>query len=165
MSYAELYPALITKNLVQPRPRPPVPEVLPWWYKPEVSCPFHQNAPGHDLDNCFALKLEVQKLTRAGILTFKNMDPNVKDNPMPSHGPSSVKFILFYVLMVYSNMTTRSVVHVQSIQEVVERFKMICKASLIRVWFRFLDKWVLQNHKNKRWMSSFLASTFQRKSR
>ncbi|XP_050909462.1 uncharacterized protein LOC127123273 [Lathyrus oleraceus] len=36
MSYAELYPALITKNLVQPRPRPPVPEVLPWWYKPEI---------------------------------------------------------------------------------------------------------------------------------
>ncbi|XP_050896495.1 uncharacterized protein LOC127103267 [Lathyrus oleraceus] len=93
MSYAELYPALITKNLVQPRPRPPVPEVLPWWYKPEVSCPFHQNAPGHDLDNCFALKLEVQKLTRAGILTFKNMGPNVKDNPMPSHGPSSVNNI------------------------------------------------------------------------
>ncbi|XP_050888564.1 uncharacterized protein LOC127093674 [Lathyrus oleraceus] len=93
MSYAELYPALITKNLVQPRPRPLVPEVLPWWYKPEVSCPFHQNAPGHDLDNCFALKLEVQKLTRAGILTFKNMDPNVKDNPMPSHGPSSVNNI------------------------------------------------------------------------
>ncbi|XP_050878820.1 uncharacterized protein LOC127082634 [Lathyrus oleraceus] len=93
MSYAELYPALITKNLVQPRPRPLVPEVLPWWYKPEVSCPFHQNAPGHDLDNCFALKLEVQKLTRAGILTFKNMGPNVKDNPMPSHGPSSVNNI------------------------------------------------------------------------
>ncbi|XP_050920329.1 uncharacterized protein LOC127137967 [Lathyrus oleraceus] len=65
MSYAELYPALIARNLVQPRPRAPVPEVLPWWYKPEVSCPFHQNAPGHDLDNCFALKLEVQKLTRA----------------------------------------------------------------------------------------------------
>ncbi|XP_050919593.1 uncharacterized protein LOC127137151 [Lathyrus oleraceus] len=93
MSYAELYPALITKNLVQPRPRPLVPEVLPWWYKPEVSCPFHQNASGHDLDNCFALKLEVQKLTRAGILTFKNMGPNVKDNPMPSHGPSSVNNI------------------------------------------------------------------------
>ncbi|XP_050915283.1 uncharacterized protein LOC127130288 [Lathyrus oleraceus] len=93
MSYAELYPSLITKNLVQPRPRPPVPEVLPWWYKPGVSCPFHQNAPGHDLDNCFALKLEVQKLTRAGILTFKSMGPNVKDNPMPSHGPSSVNNI------------------------------------------------------------------------
>ncbi|KAI5440537.1 hypothetical protein KIW84_010140 [Lathyrus oleraceus] len=33
------------------------------------------------------------KLTRAGILTFKNMGPNVKDNPMPSHGPSSVNNI------------------------------------------------------------------------
>ncbi|XP_050915284.1 uncharacterized protein LOC127130289 [Lathyrus oleraceus] len=126
MSYAELYPALITKNLVQPRPRPPVPEVLPWWYKPEVSCPFHQNAPGHDLDNCFALKLEVQKLTRAGILTFKSMGPNVKDNPMPSHGPSSVNNIEFC-------LNEQRVTKIEEIrQSLVEIHSVLCAHGLFQ---------------------------------
>ena len=56
MTYTELYPALIERNLVQTRLPPPVPDKLPWWYKADVSCPFHQGAPGHDLEHCIALK-------------------------------------------------------------------------------------------------------------
>lgn len=60
-----------------------------------MSCAFHQNAPGHGLEDFFSLKVEVQKLTRAGILNFKNVGPNVKENPMPNHGSSSVNTIEF----------------------------------------------------------------------
>ena len=90
MSYAELYPALIQKNLVQTRTPPAIPEKLPWWYKPEASCAFHQGAQGHDLNSCMALKIEVQKLVKAGILSFKDVGPNVKTNPMPSHHVAAV---------------------------------------------------------------------------
>ncbi|KAI5445089.1 hypothetical protein KIW84_013372 [Lathyrus oleraceus] len=59
MSYAELYPSLVLKNLLQPRNPPQILEPLPWWYKPELRCAFHQGAPGHDIENCYPLKYKV----------------------------------------------------------------------------------------------------------
>src|ERR1051325_10423352 len=67
MTYTELYPALIERNLVQTRSPPLVPDKLPWWCKADMSCPFHQGAPGHDLEHCIALKAEVQRLVRANL--------------------------------------------------------------------------------------------------
>ena len=29
---------------------------------------------------------EVQKLVKSGVLSFKDVGPNVKDNPLPKHG-------------------------------------------------------------------------------
>lgn len=85
ITYTELYPMLIQKNWVQTRNPPAIPKKLPWWYKQETSCAFHQGAPGHDLNNCMALKIEVQKLMRAGILTFEGTRPNVDMNLLPNH--------------------------------------------------------------------------------
>jgi hypothetical protein len=76
MTYAELLPALIEKNLVQTRTPPPLPEKLPWWYKPDLSCVFHQGAPGHDVERCLVLKSEVQRLIKDNILSFKDQNPN-----------------------------------------------------------------------------------------
>ncbi|WJX57044.1 hypothetical protein P8452_42642 [Trifolium repens] len=76
MSYAELLPTLIEKNLVQTRAPPPVPAKLPWWYKPDLSCVFHQGASGHDVERCLVLKSEVQRLIKDNILSFKDQNPN-----------------------------------------------------------------------------------------
>jgi hypothetical protein len=76
MTYAELLPTLIEKNLVQARAPPLVPEKLPWWYKPDLSCVFHQGAPGHDVERCLVLKSEVQRLIKDNILSFKDQNPN-----------------------------------------------------------------------------------------
>jgi hypothetical protein len=75
MPYAELLPALIDKNLVRTRTPPPVPATLPRWYRSDHFCAFHQGAPGHDIERCYALKAEVQKLIRANILSFKESEP------------------------------------------------------------------------------------------
>jgi hypothetical protein len=93
MTYAELLPALIEKNLVQTRAPPPVPEKLPWWYRADHSCAFHQGAPGHDIEQCWALKYEVQKLIRANTLSFRDTNPNVQANPLPNHGSTSVNMV------------------------------------------------------------------------
>jgi hypothetical protein len=85
MTYAELFPALVHKNLVQTRSPPPIPEKIPWWYNANVTCAFHQNAPGHDLDNCWPLKNEVQRLIHAGILTFQDVGYDVQANSLPKH--------------------------------------------------------------------------------
>ena len=76
MKYAELLPALLDKNLVQTRAPPPVPERLPAGYRADLSCAFHQGAPGHDIEDCYALRTVVQRLIEANYLSFKESNPN-----------------------------------------------------------------------------------------
>ncbi|KAI5389534.1 hypothetical protein KIW84_074988 [Lathyrus oleraceus] len=85
MSYAKLYPSLVLKNLIQPRNPPQIPEPLPWWFKPELHRAFHQGAPGHDIENCYLLKYEVQKLVKSGMTSFEDCAPNVTANSLPAH--------------------------------------------------------------------------------
>ncbi len=80
MTYLELLPALLQKNLVQTKPPPRVPDVLPPGYRADLTCAFHQGAPGHDIEHCFALKKIVQKLIRANLLSFEDSTPILQAN-------------------------------------------------------------------------------------
>ena len=62
VKYAELLPTLLKENLIQTRPPLPVPKRLPMGYRVDLSCAFHQGAPGHDIEQCFAFRTVVQKL-------------------------------------------------------------------------------------------------------
>ncbi|XP_050875250.1 uncharacterized protein LOC127078874 [Lathyrus oleraceus] len=93
MTYTELYPSLLQKGLVVPRPMGPPPDRLPPWYNPNAYCPFHEGAPGHDLEGCYTLKHRVRELIESKILSFKDMGPNVKNNPLPPHGYLAVNAI------------------------------------------------------------------------
>ncbi|KAI5399013.1 hypothetical protein KIW84_064400 [Lathyrus oleraceus] len=61
--------------------------------QPDLHCVVHQGAPGHDIENCYPLKYEVQKLVKGGMLSFKDRAPNVKANPLPAHGNASVNIV------------------------------------------------------------------------
>ncbi|KAI5395988.1 hypothetical protein KIW84_062257 [Lathyrus oleraceus] len=74
MSYAELYPSLVLKNLIQPRNPPQIPEPLPWWFKPELHCAFHQGAPDHDIENYYPLKYEMVVLVSSRFMMFAISD-------------------------------------------------------------------------------------------
>ncbi|KAK2374332.1 hypothetical protein QL285_075304 [Trifolium repens] len=89
MKYADLLPALLAMNLVQTKPPPLVPERLPAWYRTDLTCAFHQGAPGHDVEHCYALKKEVQNLVCANHLSFKDSNSDVQVNPLPTMGPLS----------------------------------------------------------------------------
>ena len=69
MTYLELLPILLKDNLVQTRVPPRVPNKLSVWYQSDLSCAFHQGAPSHDIEHCFSLKIEVQKLIEANIFS------------------------------------------------------------------------------------------------
>jgi len=56
MKYADLLPMLLERNLVHTKAPLPVPARLPAGYRADLSCAFHQGAPGHDIEHCFALK-------------------------------------------------------------------------------------------------------------
>ena len=70
MTYTELYPSLLQKGLVTPRSLGPPPNPLPPWYNQDAHCPFHEGAPGHDLEGCYALKHIVRELVEKKILSF-----------------------------------------------------------------------------------------------
>ncbi|XP_050878569.1 uncharacterized protein LOC127082379 [Lathyrus oleraceus] len=93
MTYTELFPSLIKKNLVQARTPPVVPKEILWWYKHDQHCAFHQGAPDHDIENCFSLKAEVRRLMQSGILSFEHSSPNVQANLLPKHGSATVNMV------------------------------------------------------------------------
>ncbi|KAI5444278.1 hypothetical protein KIW84_012780 [Lathyrus oleraceus] len=93
MTYEELYPSLFVKNLIQSKKPPHTPEPLPWWYKPDQYCAFHQGEPNHDIENCYPLKYEVQNFVKSGMVSFEGRAPNIKANLLPANGN-------FYVNMV-----------------------------------------------------------------
>ena len=71
MTYAELLPIPLQRNLAQTRAPPRVPNELPDWYQPDLSCAFHQGALDHDIEHYRSLKIEVQKLIEANNLLFE----------------------------------------------------------------------------------------------
>ena len=74
IKYATLLPILLKKELVQTRPLHWVPNPLPFWYCPDLKCDFHQGAPGHDIEQCFAFQKIVQKLIRKDLIPFEEFE-------------------------------------------------------------------------------------------
>ncbi|KAL5162318.1 hypothetical protein HKD37_07G019453 [Glycine soja] len=69
--------------------QPPYPK----WYDPDAKCAYHSGAPRHNIDSCRPFKYKVQHLISAGWLSFQEEGPNVKTNPLASHGKASVNAI------------------------------------------------------------------------
>ncbi|GAU51349.1 hypothetical protein TSUD_412970 [Trifolium subterraneum] len=85
----QILPQYAQQNRAQRSP----PQFDPIPMKADLSCAFHQGAPGHDIEHCFALKSEVQRLIRANVLSFKDVNLNVQANPLPNHGAASVNMV------------------------------------------------------------------------
>jgi len=75
IKYAELLPTFLERNWVHIKAPPPIPKKLPARFRAELSCVFHQGAPSHDVEGCYALKNVVQDLVEANILSFKEFEP------------------------------------------------------------------------------------------
>ncbi|KAL5194181.1 hypothetical protein HKD37_20G056302 [Glycine soja] len=69
--------------------QPPYPK----WYNSNAKCAYHSGAPGHNIDSCLPLKYKVQHLINAGWLSFQEEGPNIKTNPLASHGGASINAI------------------------------------------------------------------------
>ena len=69
--------------------QPPYPK----WYDPGAKCVYHSGAPGHNIDSCIPFKYKVQHLISADWLAFQEEGPNVKTNPLASHGGASVNAV------------------------------------------------------------------------
>src|ERR1051325_7604652 len=60
-------------------------------YNPNARCAYHSNSPGHDTNNCWALKNKIQDMIEAREIEFDPPieTPNMINAPMPDHGKSA----------------------------------------------------------------------------
>ncbi|KAH1264940.1 hypothetical protein GmHk_01G000742 [Glycine max] len=93
MAYSELWPSLLENHLVVAIPGKVFQPPYPKWYDPGAKCAYHSGAPGHNIDSCIPFKYKVQHLISASWLSFQEEGPNVKTNPLASHGGASVNAV------------------------------------------------------------------------
>ncbi|KAH1193986.1 hypothetical protein GmHk_19G054889 [Glycine max] len=93
MAYSELWPSLLENHLVVAIPGKVLQPPYPKWYDPGAKCVDHSGVPGHHIDSCIPFKYKVQHLISADWLAFQEEGPNVKTNPLASHGGASVNAV------------------------------------------------------------------------
>jgi len=74
MKYADLFMRLLKRKLIYTKAPPPMPVKLIARYRPDLFCAFHQGAPGHDIEHCFAFQKVVQKLVQKNLIPFEEFE-------------------------------------------------------------------------------------------
>ena len=93
MPYAELLPYLISNQMAMVNPGKVYLSPFPRWYNHNATCAYHGGALGHSIEQCMVFKHKVQSLIDTGWLTFQGDSPNVRTNPLTSHGGSMVNAV------------------------------------------------------------------------
>jgi len=71
----------------------PLKPPFPRGYDLNARCDYHASVVSHSTENYKALKYKLQNLINAKWLSFEDDSPNVRSNPLPSHGRPSVNAI------------------------------------------------------------------------
>ena len=93
MPYVDLLPSLLSNQMVVVSPRKVYQSPFPRWYNPNATCDYHGGVPRHSIEQCVAFKHKVQSLIDARWLTFQEYNPNVRTNPLASHGGLAVNAV------------------------------------------------------------------------
>ena len=71
-------------TLIGPHPNPKTSSPN---YNLDARCAYHFGSPGHDTNDCWALKYKIQNMIDAKEIEFDPPEtPNVITAPMPNHG-------------------------------------------------------------------------------
>ncbi|KAJ8526532.1 hypothetical protein K7X08_029009 [Anisodus acutangulus] len=70
-----------------------VPNPVPKWHDEAKHCAYHSGIPGHDTENCYALRDKIEALIKEGVIQLKGPSSNVNDNPLPDHDNANVNMI------------------------------------------------------------------------
>ena len=84
MTPFQVLPHLLRSNLATLKEAPKNPNTTSPHYHPYARCTYHSKSPGHDTNNCWALKNKIQDLIEAKEIEFDAPEkPNVISAPMP----------------------------------------------------------------------------------
>ncbi|XP_055803394.1 uncharacterized protein LOC129872427 [Solanum dulcamara] len=82
-SYPEYYSQL----------RENTPDPIPYNFDGNKRCAYHSGIQGHDTEDCYGLKNQVETLIRRGIIKCTPTPPNVNNNPLLNHENREVNMI------------------------------------------------------------------------
>ena len=74
MSLAQVLQHLLKAELITLKAPPGNPNTAAPSYRPKERCAYHSDNPGHDTNNCWALKNRIQDLIDEGVLEFTQDD-------------------------------------------------------------------------------------------
>ena len=96
VTYIELLPRLIQNQLLARVPITPMELPYPRWYDANANCDYHYGVKDHSIENCLALKNQVQALKNVGYVNFdynKDGVPNIISNPLPNYSAPKINAI------------------------------------------------------------------------
>lgn len=94
MTYAELVRYLIHVGAIVPKELSAASPPFHRNHNPNASCAFHAGYIGYSTEDCWTLKKRIQELIDQEVLSFSEEKPNVKMNPLPNHGSSTVNAVI-----------------------------------------------------------------------
>lgn len=97
MSYDQILPYLTRKGWVELKALAPMIPPYPPNFDENSRCGYNDGSLGYTINNCNALKYKVQEFIDAKLLTFKELDQNMKNNPLPGHPGPSINYIEEFV--------------------------------------------------------------------
>ncbi|KAG5576639.1 hypothetical protein H5410_056773 [Solanum commersonii] len=83
-SYAQLFEKLRTVGVLQPVEEK-LPDPIPHNFDGNKRCAYHLGIQGHDTEDCYGLKNQIDSLIRRGVIKCTSAPPNVNNNPLPNH--------------------------------------------------------------------------------
>ena len=86
MTLTTVLPHLLRSNLETLKEAPKNPNTTSPRYNPNARCAYHSESPGHDTNDCWALRNKVQDLIEAKEIEFDAPEkPNIITTPKPKH--------------------------------------------------------------------------------
>ncbi|KAH0765157.1 hypothetical protein KY285_001028 [Solanum tuberosum] len=82
--YAQLFGRLRTAGVLQPV-EGKLPDPIPWNFDGSKQCAYHSGIQGHDTEDCYGLKNQIESLIRRGVIKCTPALPNVNNNPLPNY--------------------------------------------------------------------------------
>ncbi|KAJ8531506.1 hypothetical protein K7X08_026940 [Anisodus acutangulus] len=70
-----------------------VPNPVPKWHDETKRCAYHSGIPGHDTENCYALRDRIEALIKEEVIRLKGPASNENNNSLPDHDDANVNMI------------------------------------------------------------------------
>ncbi|KAG5631521.1 hypothetical protein H5410_003238 [Solanum commersonii] len=82
--YTQLFERLRAAGVLQPV-EGKLPDPIPRNFDGSKRCAYHSGVQGHDTEDCYGLKNQIESLIRRGVIKCTPAPPNVNNNPLPNH--------------------------------------------------------------------------------
>uniref|UniRef100_M1DW54 Uncharacterized protein n=1 Tax=Solanum tuberosum TaxID=4113 RepID=M1DW54_SOLTU len=91
-SYAQLFERLRTAGVLQPV-QGKLPDPIPRNFDGNKQYAYHSGIQGHDTEDCYGLKNQIESLIKRGVIKCTPAPPNVNNNPLPNHENRKVNMV------------------------------------------------------------------------